>query len=62
MSEDRVFEPEPFIYVEAVSSERARMFFGAPIDWPCYWDGIGKRGISVWKLPTEGLTIRSIQV
>lgn len=54
------FTPEPWLYVQAHSPERALAFIGAPRNWPIEWDRVdlfGGEPCSVWRVKAEGLKL-----
>jgi hypothetical protein len=59
MSNEPEYTREPWVYVEAESSERALAFLGAPRNWPVEWHRVSKHaGYSIWRVKSEGLVIR----
>jgi hypothetical protein len=55
---DIEFTPEPWLYVEARSTEAARKFFGAPAGWPVEYDRPTTDGIgSIWRVKADGLIL-----
>lgn len=53
------FEHEEWLRVIADSAESARVFFGAPKNWPVKFGGFDSQRVGrVWLVRSEGLTIK----